>query len=96
MREVKIFDAKGNLKKIIPKKKVIATSYAKLKKYQGHMRRVVKFKKYFCAECKVEFKSNSTKGATYCKKCRAGAYKRSRRKSREKEKRNENLTIKKR
>jgi len=84
MREVKIFDAKGKLKKIIPKNKVIAKSYEKFKKYNGYVRRVMKFTKYFCAECRVEFESNSTRGATYCKKCRAGAYKRSRRKKQDK------------
>jgi len=77
MREVKIFDGKGKLKKIIPKKKVIAKTYKLFKENPYLPKAKLKMKDYFCAACRIKFKSNSTRGASYCKKCRPAAYRRS-------------------
>lgn len=76
MNEVRVFDGSGKLKHIISVKKLIAINDLKLQRVvslTGETRRI-KFKKYWCIECRKFFKSNSTRGAKYCAGCRKKVY----------------------
>ena len=85
MNEVRVFDAGGNLKRIISVKELLVISDANIAKYCGITgeRKRIKFKNYTCVECKKSFKSNSTRGAKYCPDCRKGVYTKRKRNARE-------------
>ena len=82
MFECKVFDKEGKLKRVISREEVIrlhdetfaGQAFAKGGKTAGRLT----VKAYVCVMCKVNFESKSSRGAKYCKDCRPGAYKRSR------------------
>lgn len=80
MNEVRVFDGRGNLKRIVTVKELLAISDKRISgllsgcvSFTGETRRI-KFTNYNCAECKKSFKSNSTRGAKYCPGCRKTVY----------------------
>lgn len=80
MNEVKVFNAQGELKHIVSVEELLAISDRKIAgmlgggvSFTGETRRIP-FKTYYCNECRVSFKSNSTRGAKYCKDCRKTVY----------------------
>lgn len=91
MLEVRIYDGNGKLKETLSREKVLARSDENFKNAQRTNTREMTFKDFTCDDCRVSFKSNSTRGARYCPKCRSGAYRRSKRKKAEAEKKKGNL-----
>lgn len=71
--QVKIFDGKGNLKRILSRADVIANS-DRIFENAGSSKRK-KAKSYTCFNCKRVFKSKSTTGAECCPECRPIVYK---------------------
>lgn len=76
MNEVRVFDPRGNLKRIITTAELIAISDEQLKNGPTitGARRIIPFTKYKYNSCKKMFESNSTRGAKYCKDCRKKVY----------------------
>lgn len=85
MNEVRVFDPRGNLKRIITTAELIAISDEQLKNGPTitGARRIIPFTKYRCDSCKKMFESNSTRGAKYCPDCRKGVYTKRKRNARE-------------
>ena len=92
MFQVKVFNAKGDLKEIIPPEEVIRISNEAFAAKSGVHKSRMKDKKYTCIACKSVFTSNGTRGAKYCETCRPKAYKQKRKEySQNKNEKNTNI-----
>jgi len=81
MFEVRVFDGRGNLKEVISSEEVSRRYDDAFFKGPGTLKRLT-IKTYVCVECKINFESNSSRGAKYCKECRKSIYKIRKRRSR--------------
>ena len=86
MYEIKVFDAKGDLLKVISKAEAIARNDELIKNPPSPYKARLTMKGYTCSKCRKGFESNSTNGATYCLKCRPEAYKLIKRRKRKEKK----------
>lgn len=81
MFEIKVFDGRGNLKEVISPEEVSRRHDEAFFKVGATFVRLT-VKTYVCVECKVNFESNSSRGAKYCKDCRNIVYRNRKRRAR--------------